>query len=135
MVMTGSSEAKGAERALVLVVEDDPLIRKLIGIQLTGLPVDVVVAASGAAALAACASRVPALVLADMGLPDMNGAGLCAEIRQRYPGTPVCIVSGASGATDRRLAADAGCSGYLVKPFAAKELQSLVTRLLAVSAG
>lgn len=131
--MTDSSEARGGERALVLVVEDDPLIRKLIGIQLTGLPVDVVEAASGAAALAACARRIPALVLADMGLPDMNGAGLCAEIRQRYPGTPVCIVSGASAGTDRRLAADAGCSGYLVKPFAAKELQSLVTRLLVSS--
>lgn len=128
--MTDSSEARGAERALVLVVEDDPMIRKLIGIQLAGLPVDVVEAASGAAALAACARRVPALALVDMGLPDINGAGLCTEIRQRYPGTPVCIVSGASGATDRRLAADAGCAAYLIKPFAAKELQSLVTRLL-----
>ena len=79
------------------------------------------------------AERAPALVLADMGLPDMNGAVLCSEIRQRYPGTPVCIVSGASGAADRRLAADAGCSGYLVKPFAATELKALVTRLLASS--
>ena len=131
--MTDSGKAGDAQRALVLVVEDDPLIRKLIGIQLTGLPVDVIEAASGAAALAACASRVPALVLADMGLPDINGAELCTEIRRCYPGTPVCIVSGASGATDRRLAADAGCAGYLVKPFAAKELQSLVTRLLGSS--
>jgi len=132
--MTGSSEAEGAQRALVLVVEDNPLIRRLIGIQLSGSPVDVVEAASGASALAACARRVPALALVDMGLPDMNGAELCAEIRRRYPGTPVCIVSGASGASDRRLAADAGCAAYLVKPFAAKELQSLVTRLLASSA-
>ncbi len=132
--MTGSSEAEGAQRALVLVVEDDTLIRRLIGIQLSGLPVDVVEAASGAAALAACARRVPALALVDMGLPDIDGAELCAEIRRRYPGTPVCIVSGASGASDRRLAADAGCAAYLIKPFAAKELQSLVTRLLASSA-
>ncbi|MEY4598838.1 MAG: hypothetical protein RLZZ445_1635 [Pseudomonadota bacterium] len=133
--MTGSSEANGAERSLVLVVEDDPLVRRLVGIQLTELPLDIVEVASGAAALAACARRAPSLVLADMGLPDMNGAGLCAEIRQRYPGTPVCIVSGATGATDRRLAADAGCSGYLVKPFAAEELKLLVIRLLAASAG
>jgi two-component system KDP operon response regulator KdpE len=132
--MTGSSEAEGAQRALVLVVEDDTLIRRLIGIQLSGLPVDVVEAASGAAALAACARRVPALALVDMGLPDIDGAELCAEIRRRYPGTPVCIVSGASGASDRRLAADAGCAAYLIKPFAAKELQLLVTRLLASSA-
>jgi two-component system KDP operon response regulator KdpE len=132
--MTGSSEAECAQRALVLVVEDDTLIRRLIGIQLSGLPVDVVEAASGAAALAACARRVPALALVDMGLPDIDGAELCAEIRRRYPGTPVCIVSGASGASDRRLAADAGCAAYLIKPFAAKELQLLVTRLLASSA-
>jgi two-component system KDP operon response regulator KdpE len=132
--MTGSSEAEGAQRALVLVVEDDTLIRRLIGIQLSGLPVDVVEAASGAAALAACARRVPALALVDMGLPDIDGAELCAEIRRRYPGTLVCIVSGASGASDRRLAADAGCAAYLIKPFAAKELQLLVTRLLASSA-
>jgi len=128
--MTETVEPGSGSVARVLVVEDDMLIRKVIALQLIDLPIDIFEAANAADALAICARRAPALALVDMGLPDMNGAQLCAEIRRLYPGTPVCMISGATGAADLREAAEAGCSEYLVKPFAAKELKDLVTRFL-----
>jgi len=128
--MTDTGEAGKHVNARVLVVEDDMLVRKVIALQLINLPVDIVEAANGADALAICARGAPALALVDMGLPDMSGAKLCAEIRRLYPGTPVCVISGATGAADLREAAQAGCAEYLVKPFAAQDLKNLVYRML-----
>jgi len=133
--MTETDASGNAAQVSVLVVEDDMLVRKLIALQLLDLPIDVFEASNAADALAICARRAPALALVDMGLPDMSGAELCAEIRRLYPGTPVCIVSGATGAADQREAAQAGCAEYLVKPFAAQDLKALVTRMLAKPAG
>jgi two-component system response regulator FlrC len=133
--MTETDAPDNAARVSVLVVEDDMLVRKLIALQLLDLPIDVFEASNAADALAICARRAPALALVDMGLPDMSGAELCAEIRRLYPGTRVCIVSGATGAADQREAAQAGCAEYLVKPFAAQDLKALVTRMLAKPAG
>jgi two-component system response regulator FlrC len=127
---SGSTRNSNAQVS-VLVGEDDMLVRKVIALQLVDLPIDIYEASNAADALAICARRTPALALVDMGLPDMSGAQLCAEIRRLYPGTPVCMISGATGAADLRQAAEAGCSEYLVKPFAAKELKELVTRFLA----
>ena len=76
-----------------------------------------------------------ATVLLDMGLPDMNGVELCLEITSLYPATRVCVVSGAIGPKDRDRAFQAGCAAYLLKPFGAKELKTLVAPLLAELAG
>ena len=133
--MTDTGASGNDVHVSVLVVEDDMLVRKVIALQLLDLPVDIFEASNAADALAICARRPPALALVDMGLPDMSGAQLCAEIRRLYPGTPVCVISGATGAADLRQAAEAGCSEYLVKPFAAQDLKALVNRMLARTPG
>jgi two-component system KDP operon response regulator KdpE len=133
--MTDSPNSAIPPRVAVLVVEDDPVIRKLIKVHLSGFQVDVFEAGSAQAALAACRSQPPGLVLLDMGLPDRSGVELCLEITSLYPATRVCVVSGAIGPKDRERAFQAGCSAYLLKPFGAQELKTLVAPLLAELAG
>ena len=133
--MTDSPNSAIPPRVAVLVVEDDPVIRKLIKVHLSGFQVDVFEAGSAQAALAACRSQPPGLVLLDMGLPDRSGVELCLEITSLYPATRVCVVSGAIGLKDRERAFQAGCSAYLLKPFGAQELKTLVAPLLAELAG
>jgi len=119
-----------APRTTVLVVEDDPVIRKLVMIQLSGFEVDVLEAATAQAALDSCRTRKPALVFLDIGLPDRSGVDVCEEIKRLYPATLVCMVSGVVGREGREKSFGAGCSAYLLKPFGAKQFNQLASHLL-----
>lgn len=129
--MTDSQRPDTASRMAALVVEDDPVIRKLIKIQLSGFQLDVFEAATAQGALDFCRAQKPAVVFLDIGLPDGSGVDVCAEIKRLYPETVVCMISGVVGREGRERSFGAGCSAYLLKPFGASQFTSLVTQLLA----
>ena len=109
----------------VLVVEDDPTIAEPLEVGLRREGYEVVLAGTGAAALAA---ETPDLVLLDLGLPDLDGRVVCRELRSKS-NVPIVVVTARGDEIDRVTLLDLGADDYVVKPFGFLEL---VARLRAV---
>jgi two-component system, OmpR family, KDP operon response regulator KdpE len=109
----------GARR--VLVVDDEPLIRRALGASLGAAGYHVMTAADGASALETAALRQPAAVVLDLRLPDIEGVEVCRRLRQ-WSQVPVIVVSAVDSETEKIAALDAGADDYVTKPYAAGEL-------------
>jgi two-component system, OmpR family, KDP operon response regulator KdpE len=107
-------------KPLVLIIEDDPDVRSALGGALT-LDFAVEATATGGAGLAAAKARTPALVLVDLGLPDLGGSELVAALR-RVVAAPIIVISARHQETEKVAALDAGADDYLTKPFGNGEL-------------
>ena len=105
----------------VLVVEDDPEIRKIIqsSLSVEGFTVQTAVSLSEASALIRHA--LPDILVLDLGLPDGDGLSLVQEVRKTYS-LPILIVSARHQESQKIQALDAGADDYLVKPFSVGEL-------------
>lgn len=112
-------------RARILVVEDEPDIRRFVRLTLASEGHEVFEAATLARALIEAGSRRPELVVVDLGLPDGDGVDLIRELRG-WSGAPVIVLSARSDESDKIAALDAGADDYLVKPFGAGELLARV---------
>ncbi len=110
----------------LLVVEDDPTISEPLVSGLAREGFDVVLAVTGAEALAAEPAE---LVLLDLGLPDLDGRVVCQELRERSS-VPIIVVSARGDEIDRVMLLELGADDYVVKPFGFREL---VARIRAVS--
>lgn len=112
-------------RYKVLIVDDEPQIRKLIQTALTRTDYDTVEAATGADALAMLVAERPDVCLLDLGLPDRDGLELTPLIKQKSDAA--LIVVSAREATDQKVTAlDLGADDYLTKPFDTDELLARV---------
>ena len=113
----------------VLLVEDDRRIRVevMAAFAAEGLEVEVAVDLGGA--VAALDSGIDLVVL-DRGLPDGDGIGLCATIRERVPGLPVLMLTARDDPAERVRGLEAGADDYVVKPFHTAELIARVRGLL-----
>jgi two-component system, OmpR family, KDP operon response regulator KdpE len=105
----------------VLLIDDEPAIAKALRPLLQGHNFSVVVAETGADGLAQAESFTPDLILLDMGLPDMNGVELAAELRRRTD-VPIIVLSVRDAEHDKVAALDNGADDYLTKPFGFQEL-------------
>jgi two-component system, OmpR family, KDP operon response regulator KdpE len=105
----------------VLVVDDEPQIRRALTINLRARHYDVVAAADGSSALAAAADQTPDLVLLDLGLPDMDGRQVIDGLRG-WTTAPIIVLSGRTDSSDKIDALDAGADDYVTKPFSMGEL-------------
>ncbi len=108
-------------RPTILVVEDDPPIRRFLRVALEGEGMTVHDADTGRGGLTAAASRRPDLVVLDLGLPDMDGLAVIRELRT-WSRVPIVILSAHSRETEKVAALDAGADDYLTKPFGIPEL-------------
>ena len=108
-------------KSRILVIDDEAQMRKLLEITLHANDYDVCQAASGKEGIALTASYRPDLILLDLGLPDLNGQDLLADIRQWYS-KPVIILSVLNSEEEIVKALDNGANDYLVKPFRTGEL-------------
>ena len=119
-------------RRRVLVVEDDPDIRKLIRRYLEKLDLDVDEAATGKAALWRLERERPALVCLDLMLPESSGYEICERIRAmpHLAKVRVLVISARSMPPDRALAEEVGADAYLMKPIRWGSFSSLVSSLL-----
>lgn len=112
-------------RACILVVEDEPDIRRFVRMTLDAQGHEVFEAATLQRGLIEAGSRRPDLVIVDLGLPDGDGVELIHELRT-WSRAPVVVLSARSGEADKVAALDAGADDYLVKPFGTAELLARV---------
>lgn len=119
----------GSGMARILVVDDDDAIRRFLRISLEASGYAVVDARTGEQALAKAATEGPALVVLDLGLPDIDGRDVVARLRDWFDG-PVLVLSVRSSEAEKVAALDAGADDYVVKPFGIQELLARVRVLL-----
>ncbi len=112
-------------RARILVVEDEPDIRRFVRMTLASEGHEVFEAPTLQRGLIEAGSRRPDLAVVDLGLPDGDGVELIRDLRGCSQ-APVIVLSARSGEADKVAALDAGADDYLVKPFGAAELLARV---------
>jgi len=105
----------------VLIVDDEPPIRKLLRMGLTAQGYHVLEAPDGATALNLIAEK-PDLVILDLGLPDMQGLDLLRTIRARNERVPIVVLSSRGDEAAKVQALDIGADDYVTKPFGTDEL-------------
>jgi two-component system KDP operon response regulator KdpE len=105
----------------VLVVDDDPDLRRLLQQLLESNGFQVVMAGSGAEAIDEAARRPPKAILLDLGLPDMDGLALLRRLRE-WSRAAVIVLSARTGVDDKIAALDGGANDYVTKPFSNGEL-------------
>lgn len=108
-----------------LVVEDEPEIRRFVGLALKGDGFEVHEADGMRRGLIEAGTRRPDLVVLDLGLPDGDGVELIRDLRG-WSDVPVIVLSARTDEADKIEALDAGADDYLVKPFGAGELLARV---------
>ncbi|EOD4129722.1 response regulator transcription factor [Citrobacter freundii] len=119
----------------ILLIEDDIDLGNGVRIALTDQGLDVIWVRRKVDALHQLDVCVPELVLLDLGLPDGDGMGLMARLRQQFKGIPVIILTARGTLQDRLTGLDAGADDYLVKPFVLAELLARVRALVRRSYG
>lgn len=114
----------------ILVVEDEASIAETVTYALRTEGFEPVWRTTGREALAAVAGQTPALVVLDLGLPDMSGLDVCRELRRRGAGLPIIFLTARSGEVDRVVGLELGADDYVVKPFSPRELTARVRAVL-----
>lgn len=106
---------------VILLIEDDPQIRRFLRASLVTQGYALIEAGTGREGLALAASRVPDMVLLDLGLPDMEGMEVIQQLRT-WSNVPIIILSARGQERDKVANLDAGADDYLTKPFGVGEL-------------
>lgn len=120
-------------RSNILVVEDDPAVRNLVTTALGLHGYDVEAATNGETAILDAASRNPALIMLDLGLPDIDGVDVISKVRS-WSAVPIIVISARTEDSDKNGALDAGADDYLTKPFSVEEMLARVRANLRRSA-
>jgi two-component system KDP operon response regulator KdpE len=105
----------------VLVVDDEPQIRRSLRVALRANGYEVSEAAAGEAALDAAAAEPPELVILDLALPDIDGVEVCRRLRE-WTNVPVIVLSALGDDEAKVRALDCGADDYVTKPFSLTEL-------------
>jgi two-component system, OmpR family, KDP operon response regulator KdpE len=119
--------------ARILVVDDEPQIRRFLEISLRAQGYRVALADSAQAGLDRLATDGADLVILDLGLPDRDGQAVLADLRQ-WSQVPVIVLTVRGGETEKVAALDAGANDYVTKPFGVQELMARVRGLLRTHA-
>ena len=133
--MTGTSPTGTSPAgALILVVDDEPQIHRFLRPMLQAAGYDPVPATTGNEALRLAALRAPALVLLDLGLPDLDGQEVLRRLRG-FSAVPIIVLSARDRAAEKIAALDAGANDYVEKPFDVGELLARIRAVLRSAAG
>ncbi|PYM89798.1 MAG: DNA-binding response regulator [Candidatus Rokuibacteriota bacterium] len=119
---------------VVVLIEDEPQIRRFLRATLTGQGYRLFEAATGADGIVEVGSRQPDVVIVDLGLPDMDGLDVIRRIRE-WSAVPVIVLSARGQERDKVTALDAGADDYVSKPFSASELLARIRVALRHTAG
>jgi two-component system, OmpR family, KDP operon response regulator KdpE len=106
----------------ILVIDDEPPIRKLLRVGLSAHGYQILEAANGKMALDLLSEQTPDLVILDLGLPDMQGHELLRTMRGRNDSVPIVVLSSRDDETGKVQALDSGADDYVTKPFGMDEL-------------
>ena len=113
----------------VLVIDDEPPIRKLLRMGLSTQGYDIIEAPCGKAALELIEGK-PDLIILDLGLPDVQGLELLRIMRQRNEGVPIVVLSSRGDEAAKVEALDFGADDYVTKPFGMEELLARIRAAL-----
>jgi two-component system KDP operon response regulator KdpE len=106
---------------VILAIEDEPQLVRFLRASLAGHAIHLIDAPTGGAGLIEASTRVPDLILLDLGLPDMDGVEVCRRLRE-WTKIPIIVLSARGQERDKIEALDAGADDYLTKPFGIGEL-------------
>jgi two-component system response regulator MprA len=119
-----------ADRSRVLVVDDDPPLRRMLERTLAAEGFEVTVAGDGGAALLAAERSAPDVIVLDVAMPVLDGLAVCRRLRAKGLPTPILMLTARDAVPDRVAGLESGADDYLVKPFAVAEL---IARLRALT--
>jgi two-component system, OmpR family, KDP operon response regulator KdpE len=109
----------------ILVIDDEPQIRRTLSDALSRLPARMLEAKTAADALALVKAECPDLVVLDLGLPDASGLQVCTEIR-RWSNMPIVVLSARHAEAEKVQLLNAGADDYVSKPFSLSEFAARV---------
>src|SRR3954470_11022743 len=115
--------------ATVLVIDDEPQIRRVVRNALAAEMDRVVEAGTGSDGIDSAAAERPDLIVLDLALPDMDGLRVCREIR-KWSSAPIVILSARYSDQEKVALFDAGADDYVTKPFSTIEFQARIRALL-----
>ena len=114
----------------VLVVDDDPPLRRMLARTLSAEGYEVTVAGDGGGALAEAERTAPDVIVLDVAMPGLDGLTVARRLRSKGLPTPILMLTARDAVPDRVAGLEAGADDYLVKPFA---VQELIARLRALT--
>lgn len=113
----------------ILIIDDEPQIRRFLTICLGSQGYQLIEASDGRSGLEQAALREPDLIIMDLGLPDMDGQLLLQRLREFFLG-PVIVLSVRNSEREKVMALDSGANDYVEKPFGANELLARIRSVL-----
>jgi two-component system KDP operon response regulator KdpE len=113
------------DKGLILLIEDEPQMQRLLRIILQGHGYRLVESPTGQEGLMQAATRSPDIILLDLGLPDIDGLEVTRRLRE-WSDIPIIVISAREQEQDKIKALDAGADDYLTKPFGAGELMARI---------
>jgi DNA-binding response OmpR family regulator len=120
---------KAMKQTTILIVDDDPSIRKFVRANLEARDYLVLLAADGEEALRVIEKELPDLIILDIMMPKIDGFEVCRLIRE-WSKIPIIMLSAREGETDKVACLDCGADDYLTKPFSLRELLSRINAVL-----
>ncbi|MFK3970750.1 response regulator [Pseudomonas sp. NPDC087358] len=118
-----------SQAATILVIDDEPQIRKFLRISLVSQGYKVLEAGTGAEGLSQAALNKPDLLVLDLGLPDMDGQDVLSQFRE-WSAVPVLVLSVRASEGEKVQALDSGANDYVTKPFGIQEFLARIRALL-----
>lgn len=118
----------------IMVADDSPVIRRLIGMCLRGMPVEIIEVPDGNQAVIQTGAVGPDVLILDVGLPGKDGWTVLEELRAD-PATadlPIIMLTGHTTESDRRRAEEIGASVFMTKPFQPAELRAALAKLASL---
>jgi two-component system, OmpR family, KDP operon response regulator KdpE len=112
----------GGDRTRILVIDDEPPIRRLLRTSLNAEGFDVLEAENAEKALALIAGAKPDVAILDLGLPDLDGLDVIRKVRADGSKMPIIVLSSRAGERGKVEALDLGADDYVTKPFGIAEL-------------
>jgi two-component system, OmpR family, KDP operon response regulator KdpE len=116
-------------KPIVLVVDDEPQILRVIRASLPLRGYEVITASSGEEALNQIRKQVPDLIILDLVMPEMSGLDVCRRVRE-FSAVPIIVLSAKGSESDKVAALDLGADDYVTKPFGMDELLARVRAVL-----
>ena len=117
----------------ILLIDDEPQIRRYINKTLLVVGFDVYLAPNGKEGLRLCNEDHPDLILLDLGLPDIDGQDLLVMFKKNYPELPIIVLSARDQTDEIVQAINSGANDYIKKPFDTPELIARINRHISLS--